>query len=369
MKTSRKGFTLVELLVVIAIIGILIGLLLPAVQAAREAARRMQCTNNLKQMGLAAQMHADAHNGYLPIGARDWNFSTWVTFILPYCEQTARYGQMSVGYVAYGATTGVDGFKYDASDLTEGGRYAREQNRLAWQERIPMFNCPSDLQNLFYISGTSKTWPKQSYLACGGATAIGYSAHPFGWAPSYWALHSGGGDSSDVVENGEALFGIYLNIGSTADSRKSAMSGNNGMVAMARATDGLSNTVAFSETVQTNNDSSHSANYADFRGGVYRGDGAFFTCYYEPNTDQPDELMSNGYCHTSSRIVTTGCPCVVEQSTRGYYEVRQSARSHHAGGVNAAMGDGSVRFVSNTTSRQVWRALGTASGGETVGSM
>ena len=76
--------------------------------------------------------------------------------------------------------------------------------------------------------------------------------------------------------------------------------------------------------------------------------------------------MSNGYCHTSTKIVTTGCPCVVETSTRGYSEVRQSCRSHHSGGVNACMGDGSVRFFGDTTNRDVFRALGTASGGETI---
>lgn len=365
MSSRSKGFTLVELLVVIAIIGILIGLLLPAVQAAREAARRMQCTNNLKQLILACHNHVDSRQGYLPVGARDWNFSTWPTFVLPYAEQTARYGQMSVGYAAYGATSGPDGFVYNASDLTEGGRYGREQNRLAWQERIPMFNCPSDLQNLFYISGSSVTWPKQSYVACGGATAIGYTANKYGWAPSYWALHSSGGDSSDVVEDGSALFGM-LKVSGTADERKAAMQGTSGMVALASATDGTSNTLAFSETLQTLSDTSHSANYSDFRGGVYRGDAAFFTAYYEPNTDQPDELMANAYCHTSSKEVTKGAPCVVEQSTRGYYEIRQSARSHHAGGVNAALGDGSVRFFSDTTNRDVWRAYATASGGESL---
>ena len=97
------AFTLVELLVVIAIIGILISLLLPAVQAAREAARRMQCTNNLKQLGLACHTHADANRGKLPAGARDWNFLTWVYFVLPYIEQTARYEQMAIAYCGAGS--------------------------------------------------------------------------------------------------------------------------------------------------------------------------------------------------------------------------------------------------------------------------
>jgi prepilin-type processing-associated H-X9-DG protein len=79
--------------------------------------------------------------------------------------------------------------------------------------------------------------------------------------------------------------------------------------------------------------------------------------------------MSNGYCHTSDKLVTPGAPCVVEQTSRGYYEVRQSARSRHAGAANAAMGDGSVRFVSDTTNCTVWRAMGTANGGETASNL
>ncbi|MBQ2849413.1 MAG: DUF1559 domain-containing protein, partial [Thermoguttaceae bacterium] len=101
---GKRGFTLVELLVVIAIIGILIGLLLPAVQAAREAARRMQCTNQLKQLGLAAQNFHDI-NDYLPNRSAQYLLRTynrdgnsferfsWMPVILPYIEQNAMYQQ------------------------------------------------------------------------------------------------------------------------------------------------------------------------------------------------------------------------------------------------------------------------------------
>lgn len=98
MKSIRKrsyGFTLVELLVVIAIIGILVGLLLPAVQAAREAARRMQCTNNLKQIGLAVHNYHDSYKRF-PIGANYNHGWTWTYGILPYIEQSAVYNNIDV---------------------------------------------------------------------------------------------------------------------------------------------------------------------------------------------------------------------------------------------------------------------------------
>ena len=98
---SRRGFTLVELLVVIAIIGILIGLLLPAVQAAREAARRMQCTNNLKQFGLAFQNYHDANNA-LMAGTNGANGLTWAYKVLPYIEATSLYATINFSNPVYG---------------------------------------------------------------------------------------------------------------------------------------------------------------------------------------------------------------------------------------------------------------------------
>jgi len=128
-----RGFTLVELLVVITIIGILIALLLPAVQAAREAARRMSCSNNLKQIGLALHMHHDAkhclpdgwtgydsQDGPLFNGAPGWG---WAAYIMPYMEQTALYNSL----------THVD------LSVTD------DQNRLARETPIKMFRCPSDI--------------------------------------------------------------------------------------------------------------------------------------------------------------------------------------------------------------------------------
>ena len=86
----RHGFTLIELLVAIAIIALLVALLLPSVLAAREASRRVQCANNLKQVGLAMSNYHDAI-GTLPPGRKGWGWGTWQMYILPYLEQSALY--------------------------------------------------------------------------------------------------------------------------------------------------------------------------------------------------------------------------------------------------------------------------------------
>ena len=120
----------------------------------------------------------------------------------------------------------------------------------------------------------------------------------------------------------------------------------------------------FSEMKSTQGMGSNGAStaFSDFRGGAYRGDNAFFTTYYQPNTRRADETMTASYCHNIPVLQ----PCVGETSTRSYYEVRLSARGNHTGGVNAALGDGSVQFVSDTIAINVWRAAGTARGGESV---
>ena len=93
---SRIGFTLVELLVVIAIIGILVALLMPAVQAAREAARRISCSNNMKQMGLALKLYDAAHSGYYPVGAAGNSRHGLFTHMLPYIEQGNIHDQLDL---------------------------------------------------------------------------------------------------------------------------------------------------------------------------------------------------------------------------------------------------------------------------------
>lgn len=138
-----RGFTLVELLVVIAIIGILVGLLLPAVQAAREAARRMSCSNNLKQIGLALHNYNSTFNSLpaaahwksgdilstaAPANAAQARNFTWIASILPYCEQTALYNSINFGLPLWGPGT--------PQRLPDGSNIV--------SKRIPTFECPSD---------------------------------------------------------------------------------------------------------------------------------------------------------------------------------------------------------------------------------
>ena len=377
MSRSHKscGFTLVELLVVIAIIGVLIGLLLPAVQQAREAARRMQCTNHMRQLGLAAHNFADTSGGYLPPGCRDYNFMSWVAFILPYMEEGNRFDAMSISYVAYGASSGTGGWVHDSSDPLEGGRYDRKQNIRAFAGGVPTYKCPSSPENPFYTAGPSgaSVWPKINYVACGGATAIGDAQTRSGnsiaggtnWRVSnYYGLKGIGGDASDIVMEAGALFGNGLKVPlpDTPAERAEAMKDVKGE-SLASCTDGLSNTAMFSEVLQTASDLSHHASYADFRGAPYRGENAFFSTYYEPNSKNPDEMMSASYCHAPGTDVTPGAPCIAHNAPAGH-AVRISARSYHTGGVNVARGDGSVGFFSDTIARPVWRAFGTSQGGE-----
>jgi hypothetical protein len=361
--------------VVIAIIGLLIGLLLPAVQAAREAARRMQCANNLKQVALGCHNHADIHQEHFPCGARDWNFLSWSSFLLPYIEQQSLYSTMLIPYTAN--ATG-----------TEEGRYDHPTNLTAWhRSNVNCYYCPSSEKNVRYSANPAppnetRQGPKVSYLACCGQTPIGVGidasvgfreddSRNYCWLNSFagnWTGEFGG--SGDNIDSQGALFGMVglRDTGSTTAqiraSRKARFDSPNGQVSFSTATDGLSNTLLFSETMQTANDTSISTSSSEFRGDTYRGGhAAFFSTYWEPNSRQPDNsALGYSLCHQRPPYDDKQSPCY----TFTTYYAHLSARSPHPSGVNAATGDGSVHFVAETISRSIWRSLGAANDGLSV---
>ena len=151
---SRRGFTLIELLVVIAIIAVLIALLLPAVQAAREAARRMQCVNNLKQIGLAMHNYQSSNNT-LPYGARACCQGTWLVPVLPFLEQTALYNSWN----SFGNNSGLRGY------VDSYFRYSGAANTTVTTTRISAYYCPSDGNNTQTVSKTTPAITSQNYVA------------------------------------------------------------------------------------------------------------------------------------------------------------------------------------------------------------
>jgi prepilin-type N-terminal cleavage/methylation domain-containing protein/prepilin-type processing-associated H-X9-DG protein len=292
----RSGFTLVELLVVIAIIGILVALLLPAVQAAREAGRRSQCTNNLKQLGLAMHNHHDTRRTLPAImGPSGCCWGTWIVPLFPFIEQDTTFQQ----YVNWGG-----------NDST-GPRYgAAPNNPNVTGRRYSFLTCPSDTDN-----APIGVMTNHNYAVCAG-TGGTYRTVPTG-APSGFVPMAGMFD------------------GLTRRALK-----------LADATDGLSNTLMVGEVLQ--------GQQSDLRGFIWWGDASGMSTFAPPNTSLPDQIYTAGYCNNQPLQKR---PCTGTGGAVFY------SRSRHPGGVNAGLGDGSVRFISETINANTWLLLGSAQDG------
>ncbi|MBX6312627.1 MAG: DUF1559 domain-containing protein [Isosphaeraceae bacterium] len=337
MPSPRRGFTLIELLVVIAIIGVLIALLLPAVQSAREAARRAQCVNNLKQIALGMHNYHDA-NQVFPPGQKSCCWGTWILFMLPYVEQTALWNAWNFN----GDRLYYQGV-YDAPL-----RYGGECNITVSSTRVNAYLCPSD-PNGTALTGISRTLngvrfqvTSQNYVVNYGNTVTAqpaiYTNATYPGSPIMY----GGAPFADIDgpgagNGGQAVFGINS------------------------ITDGTSNTLLVSEVVVGvgKNGPPYNAPY-DLRGFSWWGSAASFTGLMPPNTTFPDVTESNSYCIYPYQ---TNPPCTGPTDTLLRVNF---ARSRHPGGVNAAMADGSVKFMKNSIALQTWRALSTTHGGEVV---
>jgi len=300
-RSSRWGFTLVELLVVIAIIGILIALLLPAVQAAREAARRAQCTNNLKQMGLALHNYADTTREYFPIGS--WvNKHGMFAHMLPFMEQRPVFDKLNLNVSPY--------------NDPERGKVV-----------IPAYLCPSyPGPALIEASPSVGEWFRgamRTYEGVGGRLADkNGTAYPVMKVPGYTPCTAYG----DLPMNG--MFGMGF-------ARK-----------MRDVTDGLSNTLAIGEFVQT--DASRTNRWAsNLRDWIFGGD---TTC---------GNMSVKALVWPINAKVNRGTPHNVL-----YHYLPMG--SFHPGGASFLLGDGSVRFLSETIEMEIYLSLGSCDGGESV---
>ena len=326
MRVRRGGFTLIELLVVIAIIAVLIALLLPAVQSAREAARRAQCINNLKQIGLAMHNYASVQDS-LPPGWKGCCWGTWLIYVMPYVEQQALYNCWNFS----GNNVWSPGGVYDSPF-----RYGGDANLTVSSTRVSAYYCPSDGGNNNLIGGAS--WPvtSQNYVVNFGNTSATQDT-------SLDGVIFRGAPFTDIGSPVTAIYG---------SSNSPAATG--GIIRLSAITDGLSNTLITSEVVVGQG--------FDLRGFSWWFEGAAFEGYLSPNSTSPDMLQSIGYCNYPFQ---GNPPCTEAPSI---LSITNAARSRHPGGVNVGMGDGSVRYVKNTVNLLSWRAMSTTQGNEVISS-
>jgi len=357
---SRSAFTLVELLVVIAIIGVMVGLLLPAVQAAREAARRMSCSNNFKQIGLALHIYHDTNNVF-PYGrggtghadggalrplADNVNRASGFIGLLPTIEQGALYEQIStvqtyngITYASWGPRPGVGNLDY-----------------LPFMQRIPTLMCPS-AQEI-------------QVNRLGGTTNYGFC----------W------GDNNRRITGSESV-----------SARQAVRNDRRGLFGfqaprrMSDVIDGTTNTIAMAEIATTNDPNTVLGGVANTRGTdpAYNNN---VMCLLERNplnkklltVGNNRNLRGNGWANgvTAYTGISTILPpnsphCL--QSGNDHSDGQAPAASYHPGGVHALLTDGAVRFIAETidtgnlSARDVrvgpspfgvWGALGSIQGGE-----
>lgn len=316
IRRTRSGFTLIELLVVIAIIAILIGLLLPAVQKVRSAAARLECQNNLKQLGLALHGYNDVYKVLPPARVSATNMSC-LSLILPFVEQ--------------------DNLKKLINPTLKASDPA---NAAARTVEVPLFRCPADMSNpLPSVGGAT------NYMANLGGGVV-------------FAIQNPG---PPVNSGMPAPSGVFW-----ADSKVK--------LTEVVAADGLSNTAFFSERLLADgsNGSVHLIRDIFFPKTLPNTpDEAIVQC----NALDPYNLANQAPVFMGAPWLD-GQQCyqhIAAPNTRscGFFlslRANMPPSSAHESGVNVLFGDGSIHFISNSVDLATWRALGTRNGGEVLGS-
>ncbi len=345
---KRRGFTLIELLVVIAIIAVLIALLLPAVQAAREAARRTQCVNNLKQLGLGLHNYLSGVGSFPmgvslttagnPGGTNVWGQWSAQALMLPYLEQQSLYNACNFSLPVDGPANGYS------------------SNSTVTQSVVASFLCPSDgnagrssgnINNYFLSIGTTAQSPPGSQN--GNAPPPTPTTGLFAWQIAY-SIASVTDGLSNTIAGSEGLVGPG---GSGTVRGKNTSYVNTGVptytdvyqsLAVGQQPPGATLTTALNTCMAA-------TSIENTRGNFWaNGDPNYtmFNTVVPPNSTQ----FSFGACKSSGGGVD------LSEYT--------NANSNHPGGCNALMGDGSVKFIKSTINWMTWWGLGTKAGGEVI---
>ena len=325
--TARSGFTLIELLVVIAIIAILVSLLLPAVQQAREAARKAQCQNNLKQIGLAIHNYESTYKMFPPGGWDSYNSFAQQAQILPFLDQ--------------GNLAELIEFEQPLMDpaLPAWRTQLNAPNEAAAGFVVPTYLCPGDGEQPLFTHDNDDVWAATNYFMNVGS-GVGKNYHESNpqtdgvfWRGSDTGFQSLRDGTTSTIAVAETLLGSRLDTDELADAQRQMARGGSGAAGPPGGPTGQE--LFDSIPSATSFDGGRATSW--IRGLGYN---TYVDGFLTPNNDAPDVGHHGGGL--------TG------------------ARSAHPGGVNVLMCDGSTQFVSESVQERVWRALFSRNGGEVI---
>jgi prepilin-type N-terminal cleavage/methylation domain-containing protein/prepilin-type processing-associated H-X9-DG protein len=386
MRQRHRAFTLIELLVVISIIAVLIALLLPAVQAAREAARRSQCVNNIKQLALGLH-NFESTNGSFPKGSNipylnglvpDAQTSdalvsdqtepfgpNWAVMILPYLEQSALYNAANIpSYPGWAGPYSVPSAN-TAPNATNYNMSWASQTLIS--TRLSVFVCPTDANNqpgaFFFPASDAAAYP--SYIP--GKEA---GAQLVNWARGNYGSIQGATDADHTVNGYDDPTASPF-----SGASKTGMIGANYGLQIAQVRDGLSNTAMIGELrVGLNSEDIRGTWAMGFAGASLAGHAK----NYNPTpNDMNNTVSASGKCGDGGdelQMAPIFAPLFPNRGQMGMgvncgggmYNSGGQVRSMHPGGANVGFGDGSVRFIKNTISNQVWFNILTSKNGDIV---